>query len=896
MVNPVSGASGLSGNQYTPGQIQAQIDLNNAQTALQNQDYPGALKAYEDAQKSDPTLASQLAPAISQLKGQIDLDQGQAALNQQPPDYETCLKCYQQAIIDDPDLSSQVQPYIIQLKGQIDLDKANTAQQNNDMPGMLKWYQQAAQDDPELAPELQGPIQQLQGQISFQNNDWPQIQNSLQEAQTLFYGTQGTGQAPNQPGAVALLQGLLTQYPNLDQYTDPSVIYAPLAQYQASMAMSPPDGTQGSPEQAIAILQNAILNHPGVLDQDPSIYYRMAQFAWAGSHIGQAQALFNQFAPYQAQYEQSFQDTTGPQAFAQQLSGNVNAVMSNFQTYAANWIANHTHTSSEFWQNNVLSSLTSIMPAGGYLRNAGKHPFIYHHEVHAESDAIGSLENQLKELRHAEATEHDPKKLKDIREQMNQVKQQKEDVDRARKGEKVDVNQPKIDKLEEQRAKETDPAKQKKLDKQIEQEKHHSEVRNKRFGLDTLTNTHTADAEDEKDEEGKVIGKGRGAAQDPGAPGYWGLGQTLAQAQAVYKSFGNISQSNPLVISQAAPSAAGTLGNYQTSVYGGMNLLNAEAHTYKMIYGGGTAAGPGFAYSDGVQARANAFDETYGLNYAGGDTTIGGQTFSVANNNALATANLSEQAAIGGQVSGQGGLAIGSQGLHAGGDAGGFVGAQAAGQVAENVLGQGGFAMAQGWAGVGAKADASFSVSPGGDIHANLGLGYAVGVGGYVQISANINFIAMGQDLAAVYGTGDHKFGGMLSRAGELAADGVSAVGSMESNVAGSLNSLVDSAQNYFGDNALSDIGAGGVKTLQGIGEGIGEVATDAADEAVVPIFDAIQQGGQVVSQVGSDFAQGKVGQGLEDAVTGTVQGVGNTVKNVATTAWNGVKRLFSWL
>ena len=296
-----------------------QIDLLDAGVAQNNNDLEGMITAYEKAGKDDPSMAPSLKSTIDQLKGQKA---------QQAGNIDQAIKFYEQAIKDDPKTPQpQLQSTIYQLKAGQAGNQGNYAQ-------CIQYYQQAIEADPNQATQLKAAIEQTQ--VS------EDVNNALQKAQSLFYPPQGTGQTGDQAGAISVLLGILQKYPNLSQYNvDPSTVYAPLAQDEASMVMYTPDGTQGHPEEAVRILQSAISEHPGVLNADPSILYRTAQYAWAAGHIDQARDLFNQFQPYQAQYEQSYGDTTGPAAFNEQLSGNAQAVMSNFSTYASNWISKH---------------------------------------------------------------------------------------------------------------------------------------------------------------------------------------------------------------------------------------------------------------------------------------------------------------------------------------------------------------------------------------------------------------------------------------------------------------------------------------------------------------------------------------------------------------------------
>lgn len=847
MVNPIGGTNPVSENQYNPSQ-QTLTDYNTAITDFNSQNYGGSYASFKDLVTNDkifPTqhpevyyylgLAAQYSnppepdakqflqdflnmpnadpSMISSAKGQIDLIDGQTAL--QNNDYDGALAAYEKAGVDDPSLVPQLASTIGQIKGQVDINNANEAQQNNDIAGMLKWYQQAGVDDPSMAPQLASTIAQLQGQQQW-NNEQPAINDLMNQAQNVMY---------------------------------------------------PPNGEQGHPEQAIAILQSALDQYPDIAQNQPSIYFTMAQYAWSGAHTNQASDYFSKFEPSISQIPVQGNESylASVAYFKTQLDGNP---VANWATFGANWLSHHTGISSEWWQNNVLGAAQGVMFNTDGMNNInakmrfGKHAFINHTAIHGDSDEIATLDKQKKEFEDDLAEEQDSEKKNELKGQIAQIDAEKKQVEAAGNAGGKDV--PVSDPIHTER----------------------TATRSRTSLFDRKITSQTADSKDKVDATGKVIAKGEGAGEDPSGPGFWGLGTTLQQAQAVYKSFGNVNA----VLVQSDPNAG--LKDYTIQASGGFNVLNAEERVFNMCYGGPTAAGWGIHDMYGAQARADLIDEQYGLNYAGGDLNIGGQDFSVANQNSLVNSGLSESGAIGSQADVHGGASLGTKGVDLAGNAGAFAGAQTSGQVSANVLGQGGFAMGQAWAGVGAKLNGNIGFGSGG-VHFDLGIGAALGVGGYVQISGNLNFEAMGQSIAAIYGTGNHTFTGMAGRTVELAASAASAAGDMVSNVAGSVNSLVGGAQDYFADNAVSNIGAGGVKTLEGIGEGVGEIATDAANIYVTPVLSAAKAIGGVASEVGSDIAKGKIGDALEDTVVGGAKAVWSTAKDVVSTAWHGVENFF---
>ena len=156
----------------------------------------------------------------------------------------------------------------------------------------------------------------------------------------------------------------------------------------------------------------------------------------------------------------------------------------------------------------------------------------------------------------------------------------------------------------------------------------------------------------------------------------------------------------------------------------------------------------------------------------------------------------------------------------------------------------------------------------------------------------NLNLGEVGQIASSIYGTGNHSFKGMASRTLELGTDAISAAGSVVRHGADEVNTGIKDAQDYFADNAVNDLESGGVITLEGIGEGIGELATDAATY-MAPEIDAAKEVGHVVSEVGSDLSQGKIGDAVEETVVGGAKAAVNFVKDVATTAWHGVENFF---
>lgn len=896
MVNPVGGTNPVSENNYDPSQ-KTLTDYNTAISDLNANppNYPGAYAAFKDILDHDKIFPTQhpeiyyyagLAAEYSgdpsamgnaklylqeylkvpkpdpdmlkSAKGQIDMIDGQDAMNSN--DYPAALAAFQKACVDDPSLSSGLQSTIGQIKGQIDIQNADAAQQQGDLAGMIKWYEQAAQDCPSMAPELASTITQLKAE-----------QSENQAVNALMSQAQNNPD-PNQ--AIETLQSIYAQYP--DTVKNVPSIAIMIAQNQAHLVMNPPNGAQGHPEEAIAILQAVCNEHPNtVMQQFPSMYYTMAQYAWGSGHVEQAKAYFAKFEPTISSIpvQGNEQFLAAVAYFNQQLNG-ANSKMANWATYAADWLGQHTPVKTEWWLNNVLGAAQGVMfnTDGMNHINAksrfGKHAFIYHQHQQGSSNELESLKEQLRNVNKALANERDPQKLEALRGQVSQLTEEIKSVKNAQ------------DKGFENLTPENQTAR--------------TETRSYQNGINRKTTIQTADSEDTKDAAGNVTAKGEGAIDDPSGPGFWGLGTTLQQAQACYKTFGTVNTT----LVQSNPDAG--LADYTVQASGGVNALNAEERLFNMCYGGPTAAGLGIHDMYGAQARADLVDEQYGLSYFGGDTTIGGQTFSVAGYNALATGSASESGAIGAQVDAHGGASLGTHGVDLAGNTGAFAGAQASGQVAGNILGQGGFVMGQAWAGVGAKLNANVGYTSG-NLHFTFGVGAALGVGGYLQLSGNLNFEAMGQEVAAIYGTGNHSFVGMASRTGELAGDGVSATGAMVEHTAKDVDSLVGKAQDYLAANAANNVfhADNAKQFFTGVGEGVGELATDAADIAAPEFAVGIQaakQIGKLASDVGSDIAHGEIGDAIKDTVEDTAEGAWDIVKDTAETAWHAVKNFFNWL
>jgi len=853
MVNPVGGPNAVSDNQYDPRKATI-ADYSAAIQDFNKQDYKGSYANFKSVLKIDKVFAQQhpevyyylglaaeysghtdakgylqtfckLKTAkpemIKSAKSQIDLMDGQAAMRAR--DYPAAIKSYESAIKLEPRLKSALSKTIMQLKGQIFIAKANAAYKKNDTEGMLKNYEAAAKADPAMAPRLAGTITQLQASKKWQSEQ-PEVNKVMKEAQDAAY-TQA-------------------------------------------------DGTPGHPEKAITMLQGLLAKYPDVKKNMPSIYYTMSNYAWMDANTDQARSFFDKFEPHVSSIpvKGNEQFLAGVAYFKSQISGSLHD-LTNWQTYAANWLGEHTPISSNFWNQNVLSGFAGIMPSGGYYKGGGKHPALWSYKKEGDTDAIGQVNDQIKDLRDSKAGKS-PEERQNIDSQIDGLQKQKSRIENAGPDYKEDQTYAKDAAAKTERA--------------------------KRGGFHMARTVRTGDDKNLSDDEraaaaakGEVHGEGEGAAADPSGPGYWNLGTTLKNATATYKTFGEISQSKPMYLQKGGTGMAA----HSMSLTGGVNALNVGARLFNMVYGGGTAAGAGGHYMYGAQARADLIDEGYDLNYAGGDTKIGGQDFDSGQGSGLATGGISEAAAIGTQADAQGGLSVGTHGAHIGTSGGVFAGAQASGQVSANLLGEGGFAMAQGWAGVGAKLNADLSISAS-RIHFDLGIGAALGIGGYIQISANINLSAMGRDLAAIYGGGTHHdFGGMVKRAGDLAADAASAGASMVGHMADEGSKMINAAQDKLSGVVDQDMfhAHNAKEWFTGAAAGVGEVAADAAEEVAEPALDVAKGLGTAVStvaHVGDDLLHGDFKEAGADIGKGVVD-VGEDVYSGIKSVWHGIKDFF---
>ncbi|MDA0712480.1 MAG: hypothetical protein O2897_00630, partial [bacterium] len=254
---------------------------------------------------------------------------------------------------------------------------------------------------------------------------------------------------------------------------------------------------------------------------------------------------------------------------------------------------------------------------------------------------------------------------------------------------------------------------------------------------------------------------------NPYGPGWWGVGDTLDHQQAAAFQwslgagadgkitsnwrgpFDSTSKEDPTTSGLSIYSGGEGTNKYNVNLNGGVNIGNVEHRDYYMVYGGSAAGGVGIGGMIGTQVRADVIDETFGVNYQGGDTTIGGQDI-----NNMVTMSASENGSVGVQTdasvgAGFGRQADGSWGGQVDASAGYFAGAQVSGQASGAVDGVGVGVMGQAWAGEGAKVNADVSYKNG-KLGFDIGIGAALGVGAYVDFNVTIDFNAIGNEIKGV--------------------------------------------------------------------------------------------------------------------------------------------------
>jgi hypothetical protein len=223
-------------------------------------------------------------------------------------------------------------------------------------------------------------------------------------------------------------------------------------------------------------------------------------------------------------------------------------------------------------------------------------------------------------------------------------------------------------------------------------------------------------------EEGSVLRKtNAGDEQSDVSPGWWGIGQTLNDAQSTLHHQ--------------------RMGQAQSG--DGANIGNAEARTYDLFYSGSSKArlanseapdvGTGIGGGFGAQARADAADEQLTANAS----------------NSLSSASAQEQASVGAQTDAEGMLYAGNKGVGAGASVGAFTGARAGVCLGASTAGVGASETAEAWAGYGVKATAEASLKNG-KLSADLGFGAALDVGGYSNLQATIDLNQIADELKSI--------------------------------------------------------------------------------------------------------------------------------------------------
>ncbi len=357
-------------------------------------------------------------------------------------------------------------------------------------------------------------------------------------------------------------------------------------------------------------------------------------------------------------------------------------------------------------------------------------------------------------------------------------------------------------------------------------------------------------------------------------PGWWGLGKTVDHQQAAAFQwhlgagkdgkitsnwrgpFDSTSKDDATQDGVTIASGGKGLDKYNISANGGMNVGNVEHRDYEMVFGGTNAAGKGIGGMVGSQARADAIDEQFGINYSGSEATIGGEK--IKN---MVTMNASEQGAVGVQGDADISAGIGlKDGLNAtlGAGAGGFAGAQAGGMAGGTVDGVGGTVMGQAWTGAGAKLNAHIGISHG-KLNMDFGAGAAIGIGAYVDYNLTIDFNQIGQEIAGVGKDGVNvakKWGdkvpglghvagfiaGTIEGAGKLAVYTVDAISNAAGHLGDTMNKAERGIENLVGDKMhLGVVGKLGVRALASIdGEtyaadmlSLGTTAKDSAKKSI---------------------------------------------------------------
>ncbi len=413
-----------------------------------------------------------------------------------------------------------------------------------------------------------------------------------------------------------------------------------------------------------------------------------------------------------------------------------------------------------------------------------------------------------------------------------------------------------------------------------------------------------------------------GTNNDPNAngPGWWGLGNTLDHQQAAAFQwhlstgadgkissdwrgpFTTTSKDDPTQDGVSVASGGSGSSEYNLNANGGVNILNVEHRDYDMVYGGTTGSGTGVGGMLGTQARADLVDEQFGLNYSGGEASIGGEK--IKN---LVTASVTEAAAVGAQADADVSAAAGRQpdgslAANLGVGAGAFAGEQVSGMAAASVDGVGANVMGQAWAGVGAKFNADASLNHG-KLSLDLELGAALGVGGCVSLNVTIDFNEIGQELKgigtegvdlaekwgdAVPGLG-HAAGfiaGVAVGLGKFALSTVDAIGTLGATAGG----IIDAPRKFLDNFASNTLHMGRT----------GEALVDAAAlvTGITPVTDLLSIGptikdawnkpiGETLDKAKDDAAHGHIVSAAVETVVGGIVYVADKIED-------GIKAVFS--
>ncbi|MEI6790209.1 MAG: hypothetical protein WCK42_03400 [Myxococcaceae bacterium] len=494
MVNPIGGPSPVGDNVADPGQAAGQ-SYNTGVTDLQNGDYASAYTNLLAASQ-DKVFSSQ-NPQVFYYMGLSAEYSGASGLT---PDAKECFKTYLQQPSTDPSL-------VASAKGQICMVDAQTALNSNDYETALKDYQQAGVDDPSLVTQLAGTIGQIKGQIDINKANAAQTANDV--AGMLKWYQQA---ALDDPSMAPQLASTITKLTSQNQFnTD-----WPAIQNQINDAYTASSGNLmegGGPQAAIDILQGVLDKYPEVKTYYPNIYLTMAQFAFQGSYVDQAKQYFADFAPTMASPDLDAQTLESAKYLGTQLYGNK---LANWPNYVANLLGHTFGGDANLWNNFLINPLTGYMPQsepkmfGGKRFNTEKA-----YNLDYGSDPLGHVNEQLHDVKEQLAGTSDPEGKAALEGMKGQLEQQIKQIQAAKNSPGTRIGSD---------GKELAPDDVKSSFRSFQNGEHYSKT--------ISTN------EDVKTPTGEVAEKGD--VSGAGGPGFWGIGQTLAEYKTQEDEIGTI--------------------------------------------------------------------------------------------------------------------------------------------------------------------------------------------------------------------------------------------------------------------------------------------------------------------------------------------------------------------